>query len=246
MKKTNVMIEVSDSLYENVVLPYKKRKSFGKLVIQLLEAYAENDAIYSYINGAIDGMEEEITGELLKELNNMSDSLSMMGMLGNQAEAVIDNGKRDFEDIRNSGRQEVNTGAEGGDHGVSKEEVVSMFNDFSNNMASTLKDIIAEEMKKVSSQGSQVVREVIREVPVKIEPRVVHEYADAPVITKPVRVEPDRVEPAKVEEPVVKNETKFAKPEEVSYIGSNRIPSEEDKSKAKSALGSLIGSIGSF
>lgn len=99
MKKTSVLIEVSEDLYQDIVEPAKKSKSFSKLVVKLLEAYWENDSIYSYINGSLDGLREEENEELLKSLNSMQESLSMIDVLGNQAETLMEEGLGTFSDI---------------------------------------------------------------------------------------------------------------------------------------------------
>ena len=97
MKKTNVMIEVTEEIYDSVVNPYKKKKSFGRLIVMLLEAYAYNDSIYSYINGAMDGIEDQATEELLKDLNSMAESLSMFSAYCDQMESVLDNCQKAFK-----------------------------------------------------------------------------------------------------------------------------------------------------
>lgn len=104
LKKTNILVEVSDDLFSEVVEPYKKRKGLGRLVVQLLEAYRSNDSIYSYINGTLDGLEADDTKELLKNLSDMSESLSMLGIMQEEAEVVIDEGQRSFNDIAGGSR----------------------------------------------------------------------------------------------------------------------------------------------
>jgi len=226
MKKQNIMIEVSDEIYESVVTPYKKRKSFGKLVVQLLEAYAYNDVIYSYVNGTMDGLENEAMADLQQDLNKMAESLGMLGMLDSEAESVINNGERDFSAIRemNSGAGEVSTDIIQAQRnevavGLTKEDVIDIVKSETSDIKSMLQVIISGTGgvmigTPVASEEKVVTREVIREV-VKEEPK------------KEVKRE-ERKEYAKVEE--------FESHNDVA-------PTEEEASAAQDALSSLMGSL---
>lgn len=141
MKKTNVMIEVTDDIYEDIVAPFKKKKSFGKLITMLLEAYANNDSIYSYINGAMDGLENEATEELLKDLNSMAESLSMLGALSSEAEAVIDNGQRAFDDFSTKATEDAKKVKE--TNGISREDVVEIVEDSVSEIKDMLKQLLS-------------------------------------------------------------------------------------------------------
>jgi hypothetical protein len=168
MKKTNVMIEVSEDLYNEIVEPYKKRKGFGKLVVQLLEAYRTNESIYSYINGTIDGLESEATEELLKDLNNMAQSLNMFGVYQNQAEVVIDEGQRAFNEFSNQAREdssrfEASPREKSEDKPLTKEDVISIVNDSVSDMKNML-----EELLKRGTVTAPVVEKVQEAVETKI------------------------------------------------------------------------------
>lgn len=168
MKKTNVMIEVSEDLYNEIVEPYKKRKGFGKLVVQLLEAYRTNESIYSYINGTIDGLESEATEELLKDLNNMAQSLNMFGVYQNQAEVVIDEGQRAFNEFSNQAREdssrfEASPREKSEDKPITKEDVISIVNDSVSDMKNMLKELL-----KRGTVSAPVVEKVQEAVETKI------------------------------------------------------------------------------
>ena len=144
MKKTNVMIEVSEDLYDEVVHPYKKQKGFGKLVVQLLEAYRTNDSIYSYINGTMDQLQDEATQELLKDLNNMTQSLNMFGAYQSQAEVVIDEGQRAFDSFGERAMDDSTkfTPKEKEKESLTREDVVNIVND----SMSEIKDMLSKLM----------------------------------------------------------------------------------------------------
>lgn len=162
------MIEVSEDLYNEIVEPYKKRKGFGKLVVQLLEAYRTNESIYSYINGTIDGLESEATEELLKDLNNMAQSLNMFGVYQNQAEVVIDEGQRAFNEFSNQAREdssrfEDSPREKSEDKPLTKEDVISIVNDSVSDMKNML-----EELLKRGTVTAPVVEKVQEAVETKI------------------------------------------------------------------------------
>lgn len=212
MKKTNVMIEVSEDLYNEVVEPYKKRKGFGKLVVQLLEAYRTNESIYSYINGTIDGLESEATEELLKDLNNMAQSLNMFGVYQNQAEVVIDEGKRAFNEFSNKAKEdsskfEASPREMSKDKPLTKEDVVSIVND----SVSDIKNMLEELLK-----GGTVTAPVVERVQEAVETKIHVGLSEA--ITEPVAS--------------INNESSFI-PREVS---------KEEEDFANDAFASLLGS----
>ena len=211
------MIEVSEDLYNEVVEPYKKKKGFGRLVVQLLEAYRTNDSIYSYINGTMDGLENEATEELLKDLNNMAQSLNMFGVLHGQAEVVIDEGKRAFDDFSNQANEDVGkfSGAsvpprqEEAKETLTKEDVVSIVNDSISDIKDMLKELMINSNKPVSEPVVEKVQEVV-------ETKISSNLATA--VTE-----------------------KNTSPEVYNYVAEKQV-SKEDEEKANSAFTSLLGS----
>lgn len=219
MKKTNVMIEVSEDLYNEVVEPYKKKKGFGKLVVQLLEAYRTNDSIYSYINGTMDGLENEATEELLKDLNNMAQSLNMFGVLHGQAEVVIDEGQRAFNDFGNKAKEDINKFSDAGvspkeepKETLTKEDVVSIVNDSISDLKSMLKDLL--DSRDVSAPVVEKVQEQVHEV---VENKI---NTDLSAVVTP----------------------KNSSPEVYSHVSEKKVSKEEEQ-QADSAIQSLIGSL---
>ena len=207
------MIEVSEDLYNEIVEPYKKRKGFGKLVVQLLEAYRSNEAIYSYINGTMDELDSEATEELLKDLNSMAQSLNMFGVYQNQAEVVIDEGQRAFNEFSNQAREDSNkfetssNNSKNEDKPLTKEDVVSIVND----SVSDIKNMLEELLK-----GGTVTAPVVERVQEAVETKIHVGLSEA--ITEPVAS--------------VNNESSFM-PREVS---------KEEEDFANDAFASLLGS----
>lgn len=218
MKKTNVMIEVSDDLYSEIVEPYKKKKGFGKLVVQLLEAYRTNDSIYSYINGAMDELETEATEELLKDLNNMAQSLNMMGVLHNQAEVVIDEGQRAFDEFGESAYKD--SAKYGGATSSSKEKEVMLTKEdvveIVNESVSDIKSMLENLLKQKEVPSTSITEERVEQVKEVVESKINTSLSE------------------------VINESNAPK-EVVNHVVENK-PSREDEAKAGFALSSLLDS----
>ena len=232
MKKTNIIVEVNDEIYESVVAPFKKRKSFGKLMVQLLEAYTYNEAIYSYINGVMDGIEHDAMEDLL---NDLTSSISMMGMLGSQAEAIIENGQRDFESIR-QGSTEANFTVDKEPvpdepkGGVTREDVQNIVAESMSGIESMLKELLSHGTLNTGngSVGNGRIYDSPRE-------EVRQSYFESPAVNK------EEFKPKAVTVEEVDTYKKVV-PEEKEVVYKE--PSSEDESMAQDALASLLGSVG--
>jgi len=201
MKKTNVMIEVSEDLYDEVVHPYKKQKGFGKLVVQLLEAYRTNDSIYSYINGTMDKLEDEATQELIKDLNSMTQSLNMFGTFQNQAEVIIDEGQRTFDSFSEKANEDTSkfTSNNMQKETLTRDDVVSIVNESVSEIRGMLEKLL--ENKTVSAPIAETVNRVVES---KANESVMNIITPKPVETPVVKeVEVNRV--TKEEEDMAKN-----------------------------------------
>lgn len=200
MKKTNVMIEVSEDLYDEVVHPYKKQKGFGKLVVQLLEAYRTNDSIYSYINGTMDKLEDEATQELIKDLNSMTQSLNMFGTFQNQAEVIIDEGQRTFDSFSERAMDDANKFTNNTQkETITREDVVNIVNDSVSEIKGMLEKLL--ESKTVSAP---IVDTVSRVVESKANESVMGIMTPKPIDT-PVAKEVEVNKVSKEEEDMAKN-----------------------------------------
>lgn len=190
MKKTNVMIEVSDDLYNEIIEPHKKRKGFGRLVVQLLEAYRTNDSIYSYINGTLDGLEDEATNELLKDLNNMAQSLNMIGVLQNQAEVTIDEGKRVFDGFGSKANEDERKYNPQTKDILTREDVVNIVNDSVSDIKGMLQELMANGVvsqpvvSQVESAVETKINASVNEATVREEAplRVAEGLVTAPIV----------------------------------------------------------------
>lgn len=218
MKKTNVMIEVPEDVYDEVVVPFKQKKSFGKLVAQLLCAYYSNDSIYSYINGTFDELENEATEELLKDLNSMTQSLGIMGMFASQAEAVIENGQKEFEEVGSRTEKDIKeySSSLDGKGVLTREDVKDIVNESISDIRDMLQSILSGGAVK------EVRENVVEETKV----------SDDVYPTYETRVDSENVF---VEE---------VNTSSVDDVEDEVYPSEEEERKASEALASLMGSLG--
>lgn len=216
LKKTSVMIEVSEDLYNEIVEPYKKRKGFGRLVVQLLEAYHTNEQIYSYINGTIDGLEDEATEELLKDLNSMAESLSMFGALQSEAEVAMDEGLKAFEEFNNRayddrGKYTPEDVTPQKDT-LTREDVVNIVNDSVSDIKKMLESLMA---------GGVVSQPVVTQVQEAVETKV----------------------NASVHEAITREEVPLEVSRNEDMTPVVREVSKEEEQAAENAINSLLGSL---
>lgn len=236
MKKTNVMIEVSEDLYDEVIHPYKKQKGFGRLVVQLLEAYRTNDSIYSYINGTMDKLEDEATKELLKDLNSMTQSLNMFGVLQNQAEVVIDEGKRAFDSFGEQATNDKDKYSinEDKENSVTREDVVNIVND----SVSEIKDMLQELLDKgvVSNPLADTVSRVVE---TKVN-RSVQDVVPPNTVEKVI----PHTEPLEIPvSPIKSASTNTISDKPIREVEKDDSEFKKEEDAAKNALSSLMGSI---
>lgn len=92
MRKVNIMIDVSDEVYDLVVAPFKKSRRFSKLINSLLEGYISDDYVAAYVSGSLDDFKKRSTESLNQALSAMNNSLEMVGMLSDEAEELAKEG----------------------------------------------------------------------------------------------------------------------------------------------------------
>lgn len=95
-RKTSVLVEVDDHIYDTIVLPNKQSRTFTKLLETLIVGYAENSYIQSYVEGTLDGLEKESMSALDDALSGMRSGLSAMGIISDEIESVVLTGKDTF------------------------------------------------------------------------------------------------------------------------------------------------------
>lgn len=99
-RNVSVMFEVSDTVYDNLVLPFKKNKLLGKLMATLLTGYLEEEEIRGYIDEEIQGMHKASVDVVSTLMEGMQESLASMGIFTEEAKSVSDSGRSYFKDKR--------------------------------------------------------------------------------------------------------------------------------------------------
>lgn len=167
-KNVRILAEVSDEINENLVIPMKKQKTFGKLVVKLLEGYYNVDAIRGYIEGTIDIEEKEDNDELQESLREMQRSLGILDMSLDEAEAVVEEGKSTFEE----GAYGSSSSEKSKDGYVTKDEVEDIVKSSINELKELILNmqvVSKEVVKEVPKQTTTVVKDKQKVVEVKKE-----------------------------------------------------------------------------
>lgn len=97
MKKTNILVEVSDDVYSLVVEPFKKNKTFSKLIASLLQGYIEKDFIRAYADGTLEDMHKASVDALDESIQGLYSSLSTLGVYTEGLKSNMQQGIDEFE-----------------------------------------------------------------------------------------------------------------------------------------------------
>lgn len=183
MKRTNILVEVSDGIYDSVVTPHKKAKTFSKLIATLLKGYIENEYIRAYAEDTLDDMHKASVDALDEVIDNMQQSLVNMGLyaeelkdstqegmsyFGNKVEVSSAKESKDADDLRDD-VEELK---------VQNAEILSMLKAFMESGAT--------REVKVSEPVSKVVERPV-EKPIETPVREVKEVKVPPI--KEIKVE---------------------------------------------------------
>ena len=98
MRRTSVMLEFPDDVYDAIVEPMKKNKSFSKLVASLVEGYLNDGYIRAYADDNLEDMRRAAVDSFSASIDFMSESLSNMGLFTDELESTSLFGKTKFKD----------------------------------------------------------------------------------------------------------------------------------------------------
>lgn len=85
MKKTNVLVEVDDLIYTNVIEPKKRKREFNQLITNLLELYYSDSYVREKITGVYERRYTDSRNKLLESIEEMSKSLYEQDILSDEA-----------------------------------------------------------------------------------------------------------------------------------------------------------------
>lgn len=91
-KKINIMVEVDDRVYDLVVAPHKRNKSFSKLITTLLSGYTENSYIRGFADDTLSDLRRESANALDSIIGDMHESLANMGMFSDEIKSTAESG----------------------------------------------------------------------------------------------------------------------------------------------------------
>ena len=86
------MVDVSDEVYDTVVVPFKKSRKFSELINSLLTGYLKDNYVASYVEGTLDTLKNESARSLDEAIESMNQSFAMVGMLTDEASDMMSNG----------------------------------------------------------------------------------------------------------------------------------------------------------
>lgn len=96
MRKTNVFLEVDDNIYNMVIEPHKKAKTFSKLVAALLRGYIEDEYVRAYGDDMVDDLKKASVDSLDDVLSGMHQSLANLGLFTDELSMANKKGSNYF------------------------------------------------------------------------------------------------------------------------------------------------------
>lgn len=86
------MVDVSEEVYDTVVVPFKKSRKFSELINSLLTGYLKDNYVASYVEGTLDTLKNESARSLDEAIESMNQSFAMVGMLNDAASDMMSDG----------------------------------------------------------------------------------------------------------------------------------------------------------
>lgn len=227
MRRTNLLLEVSDEVYFQLVEPMKKNKSFTKLVVSLLNGYIRDGYIHSYVEDTLEESRRAAVTRLNDAFADMEALVAKMGMTADEIGATAEAGQQHFSKKRGEAAEELNS-RDAGLHGSSaagadtpKAEPSNEYKDLSDRvdgLERTINDNFEALFKFMQSMGAKVQTDFESQSSGISETNKTSSQPTKAVATPPVQV----VEPTK--------------PTVVSDVVRSNEESSADRVKATAAL----------
>ena len=162
MRRTNIMLEFSDDIYDSLVEPLKKNRTFSKLVVSLINGYIEDGYIHAYVDDTLSNLKKAAVDSFNSSIDSMSESLSNMGLFTDELNSVSSSAKTKFTEKYNEASKGVKPESRvdsKGDIDKINKRIDDMQEDV-NAKLSTLIDLISS----LSTSGVPVKKNVIPDV----------------------------------------------------------------------------------
>ena len=101
MRNASVSIEVSETIYEQVVEPRKKAKTLSKLVATLLQGYISDEYIYSYAEGTIQDMRKAQVDNFDSAIDKVFEHSANIGLFSDELSSLNASAHKKFKDKTN-------------------------------------------------------------------------------------------------------------------------------------------------
>lgn len=98
MRNASVSIEVSETIYEQVVEPRKKAKTLSKLVATLLQGYISDEYIYSYAEGVVQGMRKAQVDNFESAIDKVFEHSANIGMFSDELSSLNSSAHKRFKE----------------------------------------------------------------------------------------------------------------------------------------------------
>lgn len=107
MRRTSIMLEFSDDIYDSLVEPLKKNRTFSKLVVSLINGYIEDGYIRAYVDDTLSNLKKAAVDSFNSSIDSMSESLSNMGLFTDELSSVSSSAKTKFTEKYNEASKGV-------------------------------------------------------------------------------------------------------------------------------------------
>jgi methyl-accepting chemotaxis protein len=92
------MLEFSDEIYDSLVEPMKKNRTFSKLIVSLINGYIADGYIHAYVDDTLDDLKRAAVDSFNSSIDSMSESLSNMGLFTDELDSMSSSAKTKFKD----------------------------------------------------------------------------------------------------------------------------------------------------
>lgn len=206
MRRTNILLEFSDEVYDTLVEPLKKNKAFTKLVTTLIDGYMSDSYIRAYADDTLDGMRNKAVSSFNESIASMNETLSEMGLVTDELEANSLSGRDMFRKKADEQAEELSktvgtVGSVSSDELSAVNDRIDKVQDSIQGMMSMLSELIqagkisiggigdvqtdTQNIKTAASLVKEEAKEVFVETPNSVEKPDVQVGAE-PAISDPV------------------------------------------------------------
>lgn len=203
MRRTNVFIEVEDNVYDIVVEPHKRSKTFSRLIAALLKGYIEDDYVRAYGDDMVDDLKKASVDSLDSALSDMQASLANIGLFTDELQMVNTKGSNLFSKKQEDFKESVEK-TEEFIKPSAKEESSKELKEENNSLKEEI-ELIKGQMSEMYKQNSLIMEMLSKGItPKKEESPVVEVEEKEEIVKEPIDVprfeESDMVAPPSIED----------------------------------------------